>query len=157
MPKKSAVISGDVEEELLNADTLFELGFRHLMSPKEIKESKLDVYRKPSKKSRVELNLWDAAHFTSLDNKLPCYPRRTGFVTFDNMSSRKPLISHLDCNENRFNLKQDSTAISSSKHLSVVDFHKQQDRKSNWSQQMSDSLYDHSMMRLTQKTEKGIL
>lgn len=92
MPRKlggGTVITGDLEDELLNANALAELGFSSYVNPKELKESKFDVYRRPSKKSRVTVNMWDAQNFTSVDNKLPIYPRKTGYVTFDNMSARK--------------------------------------------------------------------
>ena len=39
---------------------------------------------KPVKKaSKPDINLWDISNFSSIDNKLPIYPRKKGFVEFD--------------------------------------------------------------------------
>lgn len=47
------------------------------------------------------VNFWDPAHFTSLDNKLPIYPRRKGYVDFNGMTKRPP-FKILNLNEARF-------------------------------------------------------
>ena len=46
-------------------------------------------------------NYWDAQNFSSVDNRLPIYPRRTGFVNFAQQTKRPDPASG-NANDNRF-------------------------------------------------------
>ena len=100
MPPKgfgTAVIGNTIEDEFLNSDTM--AGFTSTDNQK----LKYDIYKEPYKvKARNEANLWDIRNFTSVDNKMPIYPRRKGYVDFDGMSKRPPLVNINTTQEPRF-------------------------------------------------------
>ena len=57
-------------------------------------------------KEKTSKNLWDIKNFSSVDNKLPVYPRLKGNFEFDGKSPLKP-IDMPSVNENRFLTKVD--------------------------------------------------
>ena len=66
---------------MLDTDPMLSLGFI-----KQQERVKFDVFKdlQPHKKAaRPDTNLWDISNFSSIDNKLPIYPRKKGFVDFD--------------------------------------------------------------------------
>jgi hypothetical protein len=152
--QRRAVITDDHD----STPNLEHMGFTNSLSQRSNLQ---DVYKDPyaSQKSRVRANFWDAEHFTSVDNKLPIYPRRKGFVSFDSMSPRKPLQT-LNCNESRFLSKELFPSQSSSvRHNPRVIFNKQMPRDNRFMSvvTMSDSLYSSEMLNLTKPRVKGIL
>jgi hypothetical protein len=55
---------------------------------------KFDVFKDASsmrKPARPDVNLWDSANFSSIDNQLPIYPRKKGFVDFGKQTLRPEL------------------------------------------------------------------
>lgn len=84
MPPKGfgTAVIGDTEDDYLNS---FTDNFVQGETPNA--RIKYDIYKEPYKqKARLDKNLWDPANFTSLDNKLPIYPRKVGYVDFDGMT-----------------------------------------------------------------------
>lgn len=65
-----------------------------------IKSIQLKDSLKP--KPKYEKNLWDAENFTSINPKLPIYPRATGFKDFG-LQTKRPFAFILELNESRFN------------------------------------------------------
>jgi hypothetical protein len=76
--------------------------------------------------------LWDISNFSSINNKLPVYPRSNkGFVSFDQQTAR-PDLNRADVNEARFlNLNKFPSSLTTTKHTPAVEFRKQLPRSYN--------------------------
>lgn len=124
LPRGSAAVVGDFDSEYLNVDTMLEMGFTASGKKSELRDQP-DIYKEPYKvKSKINQNFWDPANFTSVDNKLPIYPRRTGFVDFDGMTSRPAMILP-KANDCRFlTMNPFPSPVSSVKHSPKVFFDK---------------------------------
>lgn len=105
-------VVGDTENDYLNGDTM--TGFTQSESPNT--KIKYDIYKEPYKtKPRHDKNLWDSENFSSIDNKLPIYPRRKGYVNFEVMTERPPLNGkNLGAHESRFQSKTYHSPLSNS-------------------------------------------
>lgn len=108
-------------------------------------DKQYDIYKNPYEtKKKPSQNLWDAENFTSVNNTLPIYPRRKGFVSFDSMTPRKP-INISNAHESRFlSLNPFPSPLSSVKHTPMLYFDKQLPRDNKVLYEgiyMSDSLY----------------
>ena len=53
-------------------------------------------------RNTLDVNLWDAKHFSSMNPKLPIYSKRTAFIDFSSQMNRPPMRGST-CNEARFN------------------------------------------------------
>ena len=71
------------------------------------------------------VNLWDISNFSSINNKLPVYPRSNRcFVSFEQQTAR-PELNRIDVNEARFlKLNQFPESLTTTKHTPQVVFSK---------------------------------
>ena len=86
----TAVIGGDFSQQNMERDPMIDLGF----IKNQEKLLKLDVFKDAStmrKPPKPDVNLWDSANFSSIDNQLPIYPRKKGFVDFGKQTVRPNL------------------------------------------------------------------
>lgn len=86
----TAVIGGDFSRESGERDPMLDLGF----IKNQEKLLQFDVFKDAStmrKPPRPDINLWDSANFSSIDNQLPIYPRKKGFVDFGKQTVRPEL------------------------------------------------------------------
>ena len=86
----TAVIGGDFSRESVERDPMLDLGF----IKNQEKLLQFDVFKDAStmrKPPRPDVNLWDSANFSSIDNQLPIYPRKKGFVDFGKQTVRPEL------------------------------------------------------------------
>lgn len=163
MPPKGfgTAVIGDIESEddYLNGSTYLDMGFTQEDSSNK-KISKYDIYKDQYNKGkqRNETNMWDIANFTSVDNKLPIYPRRRGYVDFDGMTVRPNMNGkYQGAHETRF---LSTNLFPSPKHSPKVYIEKQlprDDRVLYYGINMSDSLYNPVDQNKIRPGPKGTL
>ena len=86
----TAVVGGDFSQQQDQRDPMIDLGFIKTQE----KVLQYDVFKDASsmkRPARPDVNLWDSENFSSIDNQLPIYPRKKGFVDFSKQTLRPEL------------------------------------------------------------------
>lgn len=97
----TAVIGGDFSQQRETIDPMLELGFiknQELQKKFEVFKDASSMHRPP----KPDRNLWDSENFSSINNQLPIYPRKKGFVEFSKQTVRPDLLCVNSVHEGRF-------------------------------------------------------